>query len=247
VRRRLDSAGVCWSGFGEIIAWSSYPTYSYDGTIEQWWNSPTHKSIMMGSQYDVAGGSWATASDGSHYSVMVFVDVCAGELSGATALLQPKQVYSPERPMVFLKGTHTAYRYAADGSVLDTRQLTLDRQSGADASGRRWLNGKAWIQVSTGALAGYWVRESWRSFVRGMTQKRTFWSPKRLAFDAGTYTGYSFDKLGRVTGKRTATLARASGADAKARAVINGKHYWLVANGIWAGYWVLDTKHVDPA
>lgn len=77
VRNRMNSAGLCWTGFGEIIAWSRGGDYSYDRTMSQWWNSPTHQAIMMGSSYNAAGGAWKQHADGGYYSVMVFVDLCA--------------------------------------------------------------------------------------------------------------------------------------------------------------------------
>ena len=75
---RLNESGVCWSGYGEIIAWESgwYTDYSPARTMEMWWESPGHHAIMMGEDYNAAGGAWDTAADGGHYSVMVFVTLC---------------------------------------------------------------------------------------------------------------------------------------------------------------------------
>ena len=80
-----------------------------------------------------------------------------------------------------------------------------------------------------------------------MTAKRTYTPARRISFAAGTYRGLTFDALGRVTGSKTATLAAASGASASARAIINGRPYFKVKDGIWAGYWIRDTKLVDLA
>lgn len=79
VVNRLRALGVCFTGYGEIIAWESgYPTYDPARTILQWWNSPGHKAIMLG-DYNAAGGSHTTSnSTGRIYSVMVFVKLCAG-------------------------------------------------------------------------------------------------------------------------------------------------------------------------
>lgn len=245
VRRRLDGAGACWSSYGEIIAWETgQETYSYKRTMRMWWDSRVHHDIIMTATFNAAGGAWARGGDGDHYSVMVFATLCASELSDTT-LLSASQAYSPKRPMTFRKGTHTGYRLSSDGAVLGTKQVTLSRRSGAEAAGRTRTNGKAYIKVSNGIFAGYWVRESWKSHVRGTTQKRTYGSPKPLSFAKGTYTGYRFDDLGRVTASKTATLGRSSGADARARAIINGRAWFLVENGIWAGYWVRDNAKVN--
>lgn len=86
VRSRLDGAGVCWTGYGEIIAysWSSQPTdYSYTKTMLQWWNSPLHRSVLLDANYNVAGGAWARTAEGKAYSVMVFARLCGGDAPSA--------------------------------------------------------------------------------------------------------------------------------------------------------------------
>jgi hypothetical protein len=47
--------------------------------MKQWWDSDPHRKILMGSQFNGAGGAWATAADGGHYSVMVFVALCGAD------------------------------------------------------------------------------------------------------------------------------------------------------------------------
>lgn len=246
VKSRLNRAGVCITRLGEILAWRSGGPYSYKDTVTQWWKSTQgHHEILVDPSYNAAGGSWATDSTGGHYSVMIFVTLCSSELT-KSSLLQPKQEYSPDRPMVFAKGTHTAYKLSSTGQVLGSKAVTFSSRTRAESTGRAKVDRKAYLKVTTGPLAGYWVRESPKSFVRGMTQKRTFSSPKALSIAKGTYTGLKFDKLGRVTDRRKGTLAWNSGADASARAIINGRAYFLVKNGMWAGYWLRDNKYVNP-
>jgi uncharacterized protein YkwD len=244
VRNRLNKADVCWTSFGEIIAWRSGGSYSYDGTITQWMNSDPHRNILLGTGFNAAGGSWATASDGSHYSVMIFVGLCSSELTSSSAL-QPAQEYSPDRPMVFVKGKHTAYKFSSGGDVVGTKTVTFDSRTRAQSTGRTKVDGRAYLKVTSGALSGYWVREAPRSYVRGMTAKTTYAAPRAITVVKGTYTAYTFDALGRVTGKRTGTLAWNSGADASARAIINGRPFFLVKNGMWAGYWLRDSWKVN--
>lgn len=83
VDTRLRQLGVCFTTFGEIIAWESgYPTYDPARTISQWWASPGHKSIMIG-DYNAAGGSYAKSSrSGKTYSAMIFVKLCGGTSVG---------------------------------------------------------------------------------------------------------------------------------------------------------------------
>ena len=119
VSQRLNDAGVCWSGFGEIIAWENYPDYSADRVMEMWWNSPSHHDIMMGEGYNAAGGAWDTAGDGGHYSVMVFVTLCGQSVAAEPgSVLYPDDRYDPNRELVLKEGRVTAYRLNRSGAVL---------------------------------------------------------------------------------------------------------------------------------
>lgn len=80
VRNRMNAADLCWSRFGEIIAWSPPGSFSYDGTLSQWWNSEPHRDILMGASYNAAGGAWKAADGGGNYSVMVFVAQCGDDV-----------------------------------------------------------------------------------------------------------------------------------------------------------------------
>ncbi len=74
VRERMDDLGVCWSAFGEIIAYNSHGTAS--SFVGQWFNSDTHREIMLRPNFAIVGGSWSRGDDGRYYGVMVFVDPC---------------------------------------------------------------------------------------------------------------------------------------------------------------------------
>lgn len=71
--RRFAELGVCWSGFGEIVAYNGTGEITRFG--QQWWNSDPHRAIMLGN-YTHAGGSREDAGDGRWYGVMVFVRLC---------------------------------------------------------------------------------------------------------------------------------------------------------------------------
>jgi len=76
VASRLTALGVCYTGYGEIIAYTTRTDYTPSNAIERWWKSTGHKAIMTGN-YTHAGGSHARSSDtGRMYSVMVFVKLC---------------------------------------------------------------------------------------------------------------------------------------------------------------------------
>lgn len=87
VANRLKALGVCYTGYGEIIAYTTRSDYDPSNAIERWWVSSGHKAIMTGS-YTHAGGSHArSTATGKMYSVMVFVKLCGAStppLSGSS-------------------------------------------------------------------------------------------------------------------------------------------------------------------
>jgi putative cell wall-binding protein len=81
IASRLKALGVCFSGYGEIIAYTTVSNYEPSNAIERWWESTGHHAIMVG-DYTSAGGSHARSSaTGKMYSVMVFVKLCGASTS----------------------------------------------------------------------------------------------------------------------------------------------------------------------
>ena len=155
--------------------------------------------------------------------------------------------YTPPRTLTFLSGSHTGYRFDSGGRVIAARTASLSRASGAPTSQRSTLipgQSGAWFQVTAGIWAGYWVPESAAVYLPGIASQTTFSPLAAVAFGAGSHTGYRFDAAGQITASRLASLSRASGASAGARAIINGQPYLAIANGIWAGYWVPESASV---
>ena len=155
--------------------------------------------------------------------------------------------YAPAKTLTFLAGTHTGYRFDAAWTVTATKSATLASTSSAPTNQRRSsIPGQtgAWFQVTAGIWAGYWVRESPKAYLPGISAMTTFSPAKLVGFAAGTYTGYKFDSSGRVIGSKSATLVSSSGASADKRAIINGRAYLGIVNGIWAGYWVAESASV---
>jgi hypothetical protein len=72
IERRLAEEGICWNGYGEIVAYNG--SGDFDRFGEQWFNSTVHRNVMQG-DYTHAGGSREEA-DGRWYGVMVFVKIC---------------------------------------------------------------------------------------------------------------------------------------------------------------------------
>jgi hypothetical protein len=96
--------------------------------------------------------------------------------------------------------------------------------------------------VTAGIWEGYWVRESPNVYLPGISSETAFSPVRTVAFAAGSYVGYRFDAVGRVTATKTATLSRSSAASTDRRAIINGSPYLYIINGIWAGYWIAESS-----
>jgi hypothetical protein len=70
---RFARDGICWRGFGEIVARNRDGDFGSFG--EQWWVSETHHNVMLG-DYTHASGSKALDADGRWVGVMIFVKLC---------------------------------------------------------------------------------------------------------------------------------------------------------------------------
>ena len=155
--------------------------------------------------------------------------------------------FAPPRAMTFAAGAHTGYRFDASGAVTGTKTFTLAAVSGAATSQRSTVvpaHPGAWLLVDNGVWAGYWIQESARAHLPGEIDRVTLASPRLVSFAAGAHTGYRFSATGTVSGSKAYTLAKASAAQATARAVINGSPYLLISNGVWAGYWMPESSRV---
>jgi hypothetical protein len=237
IKERLAAMGVCWSRVGEIIAYErGYPTHSYERTMEQWWNSTGHHAIIVG-DFNAAGGSWAVGSSGATYSVMVFIKVC-----GSSTVVAP----APIGRAVLGAGSHTGYKFSGS-TVVASKTATLAWTSGADVTQRAKIGSRVYLKIANGIWAGYWIPETWRSYLPGFFDRVSFSSTVRLVIDAGTHVGFKYYSSGNWYARLQATLWRRSGADAIGWAVINGRPHYLMVNGIWRGYWLPDKAGIWPA
>jgi uncharacterized protein YkwD len=242
---RLNASGTCWTGFGEIIAWNMDSPYSSSHTVEQWWGSKIHRDIIMTAAYNAAGGAWKTARDGGNYSVMVFAVLCGNSTaSTGVSLLRLDNRYDPDRRMVFREGIFTGYRLSRSGKVLAKKSVHFGSTHRTTSAGRTWLDGRAWLKVSGGQLAGYWVRETPDSYVRGMTMHRAYDPLRWLVVRPGRYTAYRFDRLGTVQREKVYRRSSRSKMRTSARAIINGRPYFLISSGGLDGYWLRNSDNV---
>ena len=151
------------------------------------------------------------------------------------------QLYNPPKGLVFLAGTTVGYQFDASGRVIASKAYTLPRASGASADRRSKAipgHSGAWFHIINGIWANYWVLESSRVYLPGIAEQIAYTGPQQVTFAAGTYTGVRFSSSWGISAKKTYSLPRASGASADRWAIINGRQYAHIINGIWAGYWM---------
>jgi Big-like domain-containing protein len=171
--------------------------------------------------------------------------------SGTTAPPPPPPpsgsgVFDPPRSLSFSAGTHTGYQFDSAGVVTSSKAYTLTGASAAATSQRTAVTGQSgtWFLVSNGLWSGYWVRESAQVYLAGFMDQVTFSPWRGVSLAGGTHTGYTFNGSGGVTGTKAYTLGSASSASSSGRAIINGRAYVQVANGVWAGYWIPESSGV---
>lgn len=80
IQARLNAEGICWRGFGEILARNGSGDFARFG--EQWFNSTPHRNIMLG-DYTHAGGHREEAG-GRWYGTMIFVKLCNATTAAPT-------------------------------------------------------------------------------------------------------------------------------------------------------------------
>jgi putative cell wall-binding protein len=81
IASRLKQLGVCYTGYGEIIAYTTRSDYTPSNAIERWWDSPGHHAIMVGAYSHAGGSHMRSTATNRMYSVMVFVKVCSSSSS----------------------------------------------------------------------------------------------------------------------------------------------------------------------
>jgi hypothetical protein len=81
------------------------------------------------------------------------------------------------------------------------------------------------------------------------TGSRTFDPPRHIIFEAGTYTGRTFNALGTELRTKRRTVDHTSGGWALHRGKIPGRtgNWFYVVDGLLAGYWVRDSPRIDFA
>jgi len=86
----LSDWEITWYWAGEIIAWNTWPTWatSAETAVEQWMESPGHRAIILGRDYNYAGVGAAIDGSGRRLYTAVFIkgpDRTPGWVSAPTA------------------------------------------------------------------------------------------------------------------------------------------------------------------
>lgn len=144
IKRRFTELGVCWTGFGEIIAFNG--TGSIDTFGEQWWNSPDHKAIMLSEQIDFthAGGSRYAAGNG-WYAAMIFVKLCGASATSPSPTFSDVATSQFRADIAWLVGEGITAGCSADRycpkAVVTREQMAsfIKRASGIPSTTADWF------------------------------------------------------------------------------------------------------------
>ncbi|MGH2463344.1 MAG: glycosyl hydrolase family 18 protein [Candidatus Limnocylindria bacterium] len=259
-----ESSRVYLAGLTDQVSFSPWRGVSFAAGSHTGYLYSAAGGVTASKTYTLASASSASASGraiiNSRGHVLIANGVWAGYwvpesasvvLLGASSPPPPPPppgtgVFDPPRTLSFASGSHTGYQFNSAGQVTATKTYTLGSASTAATSQRTTMTGQTgtWFAVTNGVWAGYWIRESTRVYLAGFVDQITFSPWRGVSFAAGSHTGYQFSSAGGVSASKIYTLGSASGASASARAVINGRAYVLIANGVWAGYWVPESASV---
>ena len=183
-------------------------------------------------------GFWLQVTDGIWAGYWIRESPAAG-LRGTVT----RTTWASDRRFIVRPGTHVGYRFDTDGNVIRSKSAKFTSSSGAHADRRAVINGAWHLHVTDGLWAGYWLPESGLIYVRGKFSLADL-GAQRARMSKGTRTAYRYDAKGGVVGSRSLTLSSASGAPARAWAIINGRPSLYIEAGGWAGYWLPETTGV---
>ena len=123
--------------------------------------------------------------------------------------------------------------------VTSTRTTTLPSPVTRMASARHTVSSsEAWIRISSGSLAGRWVRESSVAYIPGFQGRTTYSPPRTGTLPPATYELYRFASSGSMSEAVAWKVAASTPFATSGRAWINGRPYVQLAAGDRAGWWL---------
>ncbi len=136
IAARLKALGVCYTSYGEIIAYTTRTDYTPTNAIERWWKSEGHHKIMVGG-YNAAGGSHArSTATGKMYSVMVFVKTCSSSTAPASSTTQISRLAGADRYATAAAISKSRFGSGAATVFVATGASFPDALAGAPAAAR---------------------------------------------------------------------------------------------------------------
>lgn len=159
---------------------------------------------------------------------------------GLVLAMLPTATAATLRDVRLEAGPQTGYRFSSSGAIVARKDLTLSGKALSQTDRRRVVPNRTgiWIRLTTGALAGYEVRESAVAYIPGLAGDTAYSPAATLSMPAGRYLGYRWDAAWDLDSTVYARIGTATTATATRRAVIDGRPYVLVASGTWKGTWL---------
>jgi peptidoglycan/xylan/chitin deacetylase (PgdA/CDA1 family) len=149
--------------------------------------------------------------------------------SASAATLSVRLEAGPQAGVTFDAGWHVTSR----------RTVTLASPATVSGSARSTTPpGGTWLRISSGALAGRWVRESTVAYIPGYAGTTRFSPVRRVTLAPGRWELYRFDGAGVMTAARGRTIASATSVSVDRSSVVRGQRHVRIASGTWAGWWV---------
>ncbi len=144
--------------------------------------------------------------------------------------------------VALLAGRHTGYRFDASGHVVGSTSVTLARTSSAPLNLRMRIRGQSgyWYHITSGALAGTWLREQSAQYLVGTRRLETYKLVRSMVLLAGAHVSAV-----QVGGPVSAVLHDGilsfpvrTAFTFDARGVVNGVDRIRISTGQWRGWWV---------
>ena len=140
-----------------------------------------------------------------------------------------------------LPGAHLGIRLDEAGGFANGERWTSDEMTELVVDERRTLADQEgiWFRIAEGPHAGAWIAESAQVHLRGVALEAPLEPARVVELSAGTHAGHRFEPDGSVAASRIASLDSATRSTADALAVVNGQLHVRLADGAWAGHWLL--------
>jgi peptidoglycan/xylan/chitin deacetylase (PgdA/CDA1 family) len=148
---------------------------------------------------------------------------------------------TPSAPMAMRleAGRHRAYTFNTNGTITGSRAATVSDPATVHSVQRSSIGTRGvFLRMSTGPMAGYWIRESIVAHVIGAVGQRAFTPHRAITLPVGKVLGYRFDTGWNLVSAPVLTVTSASSAMASGSAAINGILYYSIVSGPLASTWV---------